>query len=256
MSNTIHLNHLDFTTDPFGGITTVTAALPDSVEAFAALLQNSITFWVQNNYRLAWLTVPIEKSAFIPHAVAAGFVFHHAEVNYVMLTRQLVANAFVPINASHTIGAGAVVINNAQELLVVVEKHHAKDRPNFYKMPGGLLNPGEHLIEGAMREVLEETGIHTRFESVACFRHQHRGLHGKSNIYFVCRLSPLSAEIVIDPDEIAEARWMPVDHYLSADHIHVFNKHIVRTAIEQRGSVPIVIDGYKADPATMEIFTS
>jgi 8-oxo-dGTP pyrophosphatase MutT (NUDIX family) len=250
------MTHLEFTTDPFGGVSTATEALPHSVADFTLQLQDSLNYWASNNYRLVWLKVPIEKAAFVPVAVAAGFVFHHAEAGYVMLTRQLVAGAFVPGNASHTIGAGAVVINQSRQLLVVVEKYHAKDRPNFYKMPGGMLNPGEHLVEGAMREVYEETGIRTRFESVACFRHQHGGLHGKSNIYFVCRLSPLNEEIVIDPDEIAEARWMPVEDYLSADHIHVFNKHIVRTAIDCKGSLPVVIEGYKADPALMEIFSA
>ena len=250
------MSHLEFTTDPFGGVSTVTEALPDSIETFVPLLQDSINFWGSNGYRLAWLNLPIAKSAFIPHAVAAGFVFHHAEQDYVMLTRQLVEGAFVPINASHTIGAGAVVINAARELLVVVEKYHAKDRPNFYKMPGGLIHQGEHLIEGVMREVLEETGIRTRFESVACFRHQHGNLFGKSNIYFVCRLVPLSSEITLDPAEIAEARWMPVDEYLSSEHIHVFNKHIVQAAMNFTGSVPIVLEGYKAAPNMMEIFTS
>jgi 8-oxo-dGTP diphosphatase len=250
------MSHLEFTTDPFGGVTTVTEALPNSLEQFVPLLQDSLSHWASSGYRLTWLKVPIAKSEFIPQAVAAGFVFHHAEEGYVMLTRRLVEGAFVPNNASHTIGAGAVVINDARELLVVVEKYHAKDRPNFYKMPGGMLNPGEHLIEGAMREVLEETGVRTRFESVACFRHQHGNLFGKSNIYFVCRLAPLSTEITPDPDEIAEARWMPVDEYLSSEHIHVFNKHIVRTAMDYKGNVPIVLEDYKADPAMMEIFTS
>ena len=250
------MSHLEFTTDPFGGVNTVAEALPDSVEAFVPLLQDSLKFWSEGSFRLAWLKIPIAKSAFIPHAVAAGFVFHHAEESYVMLTRRLREGAFVPANASHTIGAGAVVINAARELLVVVERYHAKDRPNFYKMPGGMLNQGEHLQAGAMREVLEETGIRTRFESVVCYRHQHANLFGKSNIYFVCRLAPLNNEINLDPEEIAEARWMPVDEYLANEHIHVFNKHIVRMALERPGNAPTAIEGYTADPAMNEVFSA
>ena len=30
-----------------------------------------------------------------------------------------------------------------RELLVIVERYHAKDRPNFYKIPGGLIDPHE-----------------------------------------------------------------------------------------------------------------
>ena len=245
---------LEFTTDPFAGVTIVPASLPDSPDQFAAKLDQSIRSWVANNYRLAWLRVPIEKSAFVPVAVAAGFKFHHAEADYVMMTRQLREGAFVPPNASHSIGAGGVVVNDNQELLVVVEKYNA--RPNFYKLPGGLIHQGEHIAEGVMREVLEETGVRTTFNSVVCFRHQHGNMFGKTNIYFVCRLSPLSTEIVIDPNEIAEARWMPVEEYLTAKHISPFNQHIVRTAIERPGATPTIVEGYTVDPLMCEVFTS
>jgi 8-oxo-dGTP pyrophosphatase MutT (NUDIX family) len=246
---------LPINTDPFGGVTVIADALPADSDAFARQLAESLDAWIDTGYKLAWLPLPITHAALVPRAVEAGFVFHHATTGLVMLTRQLKPGAFVPSDASHFIGAGAVVINERRELLVIVEKYHAKDRPNFYKMPGGLLDPGEHLAAGVIREVLEETGVHTRFESVVCFRHQHGYRFGKSDFYFVCRLSPLSETINADPDEIADARWMPVDEYLNGEHIHSFNKHIVRTAIEQRGAVSVTIDGYHADPAKMEIFT-
>jgi 8-oxo-dGTP diphosphatase len=246
---------LPVNTDPFGGVTVINDALPADPAAFAQQLTESLESWISDGFKLAWLPLPIAHAAHVPHAVAAGFVFHHAHAGLVMLTRQLKPGAFVPSDASHFIGAGAVVINERRELLVIVEKYHAKDRPNFYKMPGGLIDPGEHLADGVMREVLEETGVRTRFESVVCFRHQHGYRFGKSDFYFVCRLSPLSETINADPEEIADARWMPVDEYLAAEHIHSFNKHIVRAAIEQRGAIPVTIDGYRADPSTVEIFS-
>jgi len=248
------MSPLEFTTDPFAGVTVVPASLPDSPEEFAEQLNRSLKTWVADRYRLAWLRVPIEKAAFMPLAVAAGFVFHHAEASYVMMTRQLVEGAFVPPNASHSIGAGGVVISDANELLVVVEKYNA--RPNFYKLPGGLIHQGEHIVEGVMREVLEETGVHTQFDSVVCFRHQHNNMFGKTNIYFVCRLSPISKDITIDESEIAEARWMPVEEYLTARHISPFNQHIVRSAMERPGAKPNMVEGYIVDPVLFEIFTS
>lgn len=247
---------LAHTTDPFGGVIITPEALPTDVGAFAAQLNDSVTTWTEAGFRLAWLTLPITQAAYVPYAVNAGFVFHHAKADYLMLTKQLRPGAFVPSDASHFIGAGAVVINENRELLVIVERYHAKDRPNFYKMPGGLIDPGEHLADGVMREVLEETGVRTRFESVVCFRHQHGYRFGKSDFYFVCRLSPLSSEITADEHEIADARWMPVDEYLAGEHISPFNKHIVRAAINSKGSLPTTVDGYKVDPAKTEIFTA
>ncbi len=247
--------YFEITTDPFGGVSVVPGGLPDSVDEFRAGLVADVAEWVAAGYKLAWLKVPVPKSALISHAVEAGFKFHHANEDYLMLTQQLRPNAFVPSDASHFIGAGAVVISEDRELLVVVERYHAKDRPNFYKMPGGLLNPSEHLADGVMREVFEETGVRTRFESVVCFRHQHGYRFGKSDIYFVCKLSPLSKEIVMDPEEIAEARWMPVNEYLDSTHVHAFNKHIVRMAVERPGAAHTHIEGYTVDSARTEVFT-
>ena len=250
------MNLLDHSTNPFGGVIITPETLPNDTAEFVAQLEHSVATWSAAGYKLAWLTVPITQAGHVPHAVAAGFVFHHAKTDYLMLTRPLQPGAFVPSDASHFIGAGAVVINDKRELLVIVERDHAKERPNFYKMPGGLIDPGEHLADGVMREVFEETGVRTRFESVVCFRHQHGYRFGKSDFYFVCRLAPLSSEITADPVEIADARWMPVDEYLAGEHISSFNKHIVRTAIESKGAAPTTVDGYRVDPSKVEIFTA
>ena len=61
-----------------------------------------------------------------------------------------------------------------------------------------------------MREVLEETGIRTKFDFLVGFRHMHEYKHGMADIYFVCALKPLSFEIEIDKYEIAAAKWMKV----------------------------------------------
>jgi ADP-ribose pyrophosphatase YjhB (NUDIX family) len=250
------MNPLEFTTDPFGGVSTVDDALPADVETFRRTLNHSIQFWTESGYRLAWLKVPIAKAALIPHAVEAGFAFHHATVEHLMLTRRLREGVFIPGDSTHFIGAGAVVINAANELLVIKESYHVREGRHFYKLPGGLLDPGEHLSTAVLREVFEETGVRTQFESVVCFRHQHGFRFGKSDFYFVCRLAPLSTEINLDPEEIAEARWMPVEEFLSSQQTHAFNQHIVRAAMANKGHAPITIEGYRADPSRVEVFSA
>jgi 8-oxo-dGTP pyrophosphatase MutT (NUDIX family) len=99
-------------------------------------------------------------------------------------------------------------------------------------------------VDAAIREVLEETGVHTQFESLACFRHWHGYRYGKSDIYFVCRLSPLSSEITMQEEEIEECLWMPVDNYLSSEATSIFNRRIVKSALDHPGLVRESLQGF------------
>jgi len=146
------------------------------------------------------------------------------------------------------------VFNDKSELLVVSEKYHqSSNNPPRFKLPGGALHEGEHLVEGVIREVQEETGVQTRFDALVCFRHWHGYRYGKSDIYFVCRLHPLSAEISMQEEEIEHCLWMPVEEYLAHGNVHSFNKSIVRAALHSPGIVPTAIEGY-TDPSRYEFF--
>lgn len=171
-----------------------------------------------------------------------------------MLTRRLQPGAEIPLYATHYIGAGGLVLNDREELLVICERAHRHRRPHYYKLPGGALRPGEHLVDGVMREVWEETGIKTRFRALMGFRHWHGYRFGKSDIYFICRLDPLTTEIRIQESEIDEGRWMPVRDYLSDENVGVFNKRIVEAALSGSGLAPTWFEGYDVDPESREIF--
>ena len=70
----------------------------------------------------------------------------------------------------------------------------------------------EDIVEAVKREVLEETGIQTKFVSLVCFRHILNFRFGCSDIYFICHLKPLTQDIKIDTREIADAQWMDVSY--------------------------------------------
>ena len=102
---------------------------------------------------------------------------------------------------------------------------------------------GEHLTDAVVREVLEETGVHTHFDALVCFRHWHGYRYGKSDIYFVCRLHPLSQEITMQEEEIEDCLWMPVNEFLGSEGVSVFNKSIVSAALNSPGVAPSQIAG-------------
>jgi 8-oxo-dGTP pyrophosphatase MutT (NUDIX family) len=238
--------------DMFGGIIVERDSLPSDVDEFTQRLRHSLDTWSTDGKRLIWVDVPRSLATHIPVVVSEGFVFHHADEDHVMLVRRLVEDAFVPLHATHYIGVGGVVINHRDELLVVCERHRRTAQP-YYKLPGGALLPGEHLVDAVLREVLEETGVHAKFESLVCFRHWHGYRYGKSDIYFVCRLSPLSQDVTMQAEEIEECFWMPLDDYFASDLVSAFNKRIVHAAVKSPGVSPEWIDGY-ADPTRYEFF--
>ena len=240
---------LAFAPNQFGGAVVDADALPSAPAEFGGRLSASLEAWRADGFKVVWLDIPLAKAALVPAAARAGFEYHHAKDGAdggALMTLRLEAGAYIPPFATHYIGAGAVVLNDRDEILVVSERYRmGGGRGPGYKLPGGALHPGEHLAQAAEREVLEETGVRARFEALACFRHWHGYRYGKSDIYFVCRLSALSTEITMQEEEIAECLWMPVADFLSEESgIHIFNQTIVRAALENPGIAPAHIPGY------------
>lgn len=241
---------LEATTNLFQGVLPIPEALPSDTTLFRQQLAHSLQVWREEGYLVVWLQLSINQAALIPIAVEAGFTFHHSDEDktdqaaYLMLTYRLRPQAFIPPYASHYVGVGGVVLTDQAELLVVSERYrHHKDHP-YYKLPGGALHPGEHIVTCAIREILEETGIRTCFERLVCFRHWHGYRYNKSDIYFVCRLTPLSHAISRQEAEIEECLWMPVQEYLNNPHVGLLNKRIVQAALRREGLGSAQIEGY------------
>ena len=149
---------LESRTNQFRGVEVRPDALPGDASDFRRRLDDSLRAWGSEGLLAVWLQVPIDRSALIPVAVEAGFTFHHSGDDYLILTHRLVEDAHIPPYATHFIGAGGVVINGQQELLVVRERYSVGGRPPALKLPGGALPPGEHLADSVVREVLEGDG--------------------------------------------------------------------------------------------------
>ncbi|CAL1546457.1 unnamed protein product [Lymnaea stagnalis] len=184
-----------------------------SKNTFPSTLEASLKLWQIQGITSAWLKVSIFQSALIADAAEHGFTFHHAEGSIATLSLWMDKSkkTKIPRFATHQMGVSGMVINNdTHEILVVKDKN----RPyQLWKFPGGLSDLGEDIATTAEREVFEETGVKTEFQSVLAFRQQHNspGAFGRSDLYVICRLKPLTFDLHPCDEEIAACRWMPVD---------------------------------------------
>jgi 8-oxo-dGTP pyrophosphatase MutT (NUDIX family) len=84
----------------------------------------------------------------------------------------------------------------------------------LWKMPTGLLDPGEDVGEAAVRELKEETGLDGKLERILSIRQAHS--EGRaSDLFFVCklRLDDLNQTPKLQKEEILELQWMNPTEY-------------------------------------------
>ncbi|MGH8428651.1 MAG: NUDIX domain-containing protein [Gammaproteobacteria bacterium] len=240
----------------YGAIYVAPEDLPPDPARLTVLLDDSLAEWHGRGIPAIWLAIPREHGDLIPVAVAAGFEFHHCSRDLLVLTRRLDPAAVLPHYASHTVGVGAVVLSKQREVLTVLERNDAKKRPDYWKLPGGMLEPGEHVAAGAVREIREETAVETRFDGILGMRHHHRGQFGTSNLYIVCRLTPLAGKILVDGTELADARWMPVEDFLANPGVGPLSRRAVETALAATPLQNVTLPDYMDGPASYEVFFS
>ncbi|XP_078363324.1 uncharacterized protein LOC144647392 [Oculina patagonica] len=212
--------------DIFGGITINTDKEKcKNEEEFEGKLVSSLATFKKCAVRGVWLRISINDSSFIPIAIKHGFLFHHTYPTYIVLTRWLPEDEpnTLPSFATSYLGAGGLVVNEKNQVLAVCERFSKK---KHWKLPGGMVDRDEDIVEAVKREVLEETGIQTKFVSLICFRQIINFRFGCSDIYFICHLKPLTQDINIDTREIADAQWMDLDEYIASPLVNDSNRFI------------------------------
>ncbi|MCO5598078.1 hypothetical protein L7F22_052168 [Adiantum nelumboides] len=200
--------------DCYDGVIVDPTCLPRVADDFVRSLRASLWHWKSQKKRGVWLQLASHLADLVPLAIKEGFRYHHAEPSHVMMTYWIPETpCTLPPNASHQVGIGAFVMNDRREVLAVQEKDGPLRGLGVWKMPTGLINQGEDLCAGAVREVREETGVDTAFLQVVGFRHGHFVSFCKSDLYFLCTLRPLSSHVIEQNGEIEAARWMPLEEF-------------------------------------------
>ncbi|MBF0410333.1 MAG: NUDIX domain-containing protein [Candidatus Riflebacteria bacterium] len=236
--------------DRFNGVLIDPDSIPDEKEVFLAELAEVLDFVHKADKKIIWLTLPIFKSHLISIATESGFVFHNCLENELTLIRKPACSGFVPFAPTHTIGAGAFILNDKDEILAVKEKGN-----NYFKLPGGHTELGESIEKAVVREVFEETGIESTFESIIAIATKHPYQFGKSNVYFVCRMKALNENICIhDSCEIEEALWILRKDFIADERNSIFNRQMVELLSEKKGLSLVNLDGNFGPFKKQEIF--
>jgi len=207
--------------DPYKGVTVEAKDVNEcgSTEYFREKLASSMAVWRERGRRGVWLPIPSARPELIAVAQKQGFTFHHAEPDYLMMCTWLAeGESMLPANASHSIGVGIVCVNERDEIVMVQEATGpaANRKGGFWKVPTGLVNAGEELADGCVREMKEETGIDVQYVATVGFRELPRAMHGKGNLFFMCLCKLVgSGEIVMQAEELAAASWMPIKEVMA-----------------------------------------
>jgi len=230
MTEAFNFKSFNLLRDKYDGITLDISTILNDAKVFEKELINIIE--TIKDKKLLWIKLPIEKSHIIPLLTKHNFVLHHCNERDITMLKKLINNSIIPTSVNHTIGVGAVVIND-NKLLVIKGKIWKR-----YSLPGGHIDDKENMSQALQREVLEETGIKIELDSIISLGHFTHSQFEKSNLYIVCKAKALSKEInIVDTHEIIEAKWMDLDEYFNCEDIHIYNKNIVKTAMKNKGLV-------------------
>eukprot|EP00560_Eucampia_antarctica_P008364 CAMPEP_0197826636 /NCGR_PEP_ID=MMETSP1437-20131217/3572_1 /TAXON_ID=49252 ORGANISM="Eucampia antarctica, Strain CCMP1452" /NCGR_SAMPLE_ID=MMETSP1437 /ASSEMBLY_ACC=CAM_ASM_001096 /LENGTH=406 /DNA_ID=CAMNT_0043427157 /DNA_START=80 /DNA_END=1300 /DNA_ORIENTATION=+ len=205
-------------------------------------LQQSIKKWKKDGKRGIWIHAnPQQHVRLFPFLVKElGFEFHQCSPNkdYIVMTKWLPTEEEnrLPFGPTHQVGVGIIVFrpstdgssSSNKQILVVQEKSGPASLVKLWKMPTGLVDPGEDISDAALRELQEETGISCdfQFQKIVGFRQAHSSSR-PSDLFFLCTIQlqpPTTNDDNDDNDlisfqpqasEIADIQWMDIHDFMN-----------------------------------------
>ena len=103
---------------------------------------------------------------------------------------------------------GAVIFRKAEDWNVLLIRHTKGRHISF---PKGHVEPGETESQTAEREILEETGLSVRVDRRYRAENRYNIRPDTQKLVVIFTAVTDQAEITPQPEEIAEAFWLPVE---------------------------------------------
>ncbi|KRX03694.1 NUDIX hydrolase domain protein [Pseudocohnilembus persalinus] len=168
-----------------------------------------------------WIKFDTNQLYLAQEALKMGFKLHHSKNNYLMtylwLDKERTDN--IPGYTTHMVGAGGIVIDNQERLLLLRE--NSGNRKDKWNIPMGRVDLGENFSQAAVREVQEEAGLETEFFDLLCFRELQAWYFEQPDLFFACLLKPTEKAIKeleqnnyqlnYDQHEISGFQWVPLN---------------------------------------------
>ena len=113
------------------------------------------------------------------------------------------------VEGEYSQGSHVWIVNSKGELLIQKRTPTKKLYPNLWSITSGGTDTGETTLETAFREVKEELGIELKADEVELMMSYKRN-HDFVDVWLVRKDIDLK-DIVMQPEEVAEAKWVTVE---------------------------------------------
>lgn len=100
-----------------------------------------------------------------------------------------------------------VVVRAGERFLVVRERKHGQG----WYLPAGRVEPGERIEAGALREVLEETGVPVTLTGILRVEHTPTPTHTRVRVFFTARPVDARAPKATPDEHSLEARYVTIE---------------------------------------------
>jgi 8-oxo-dGTP pyrophosphatase MutT (NUDIX family) len=130
--------------------------------------------------------------------------------------------------------AGGVVMNDANEIVVIVPTRRAADGSRVLALPKGHPDGEESAVQAALREVREEAGVDAEVvDSLGEVRYWYqRGGRRIAKVVEFFLLRYVSGDVSDHDHEVEQARWVPAEE--AAETLtYAGERDMVRRALSQ-----------------------
>jgi 8-oxo-dGTP pyrophosphatase MutT (NUDIX family) len=100
-----------------------------------------------------------------------------------------------------------VVVRRGHRFLLTQEQKYG----GTWSIPGGRVEPGESIVQGAQREVLEETGVPVRIDGILRIEHAATDTGARVRVLFTGTPIDDTPPKSVPDDESLCAEWLTID---------------------------------------------